>query len=121
MVPLSEPIRSSPAYRRTQTGGNATKTIKLIVASATALNFVSSPALTQQNLWGAVAKVDEPNGTISIQQTQTGTVGANTGTTGEDFKARDGLLFNALQVGDKVEFSVSETDGAKTITKLQKQ
>ena len=44
MVSLSEPIRSSPACRRTQTGGNATKTLKLIVASATALNFVSSPA-----------------------------------------------------------------------------
>jgi len=36
-------------------------------------------------------------------------------------KAQDGLLFNALQPGDKVTFTVSEVNGTKTITKLNKQ
>jgi Cu/Ag efflux protein CusF len=41
--------------------------------------------------------------------------------TSEDFKVKDGLLFNALQVGDKVKFSAEQENGAKTITKLEKR
>ena len=39
----------------------------------------------------------------------------------EDFKVSDGLRFNALQPGDKVQFSVEQANGAKTITKLEKR
>jgi hypothetical protein len=34
---------------------------------------------------------------------------------------QDGLLFNSVQAGDKVAFTVDEIGGVKTITKLQKQ
>jgi Cu/Ag efflux protein CusF len=88
---------------------------------ATAIVIISSGALAQQALTGSITKVDELNGKITIQQTQSGTVGANTGGAAEDFKVQDGLLFNAFQVGDKVVFTATEVGGVKTITKLEKQ
>ena len=69
---------------------------------------------------GTISGVDEVSGKIAIQQTLGGTVGANTGGTSEEFKVQDGL-FNSVQVGDKVTFTVDEIGGVKTITKLQKQ
>jgi Cu/Ag efflux protein CusF len=78
--------------------------------------LVATGASAQQAMKGTIAKVDEPNGTISIQQSSTGTVGANSVTTAEDFRVRDGLMFNALRMGDKVTFSVELDNGAKTIT-----
>jgi Cu/Ag efflux protein CusF len=88
---------------------------------ATAIVAVSSAALAQQALTGSVAKVDEANGKLTIQQTQSGTVGTSTGGAAEDFKVQDGLLFNALRPGDKVVFTVTEVGGLKSITKLEKQ
>jgi Cu/Ag efflux protein CusF len=87
---------------------------------ATAIVIISSGALAQQALTGSITKVDEANGKITIQQTQGGTVGT-TGGVAEDFKVQDGLLFNALQPGDKVVFTATEAGGVKTITKLEKQ
>jgi Cu/Ag efflux protein CusF len=88
---------------------------------ATAMVVISSGALAQQALTGSIAKIDEANGKITIQQTQSGTVGTTTGGAAEDFKVQDGLLFNAVQPGDKVVFTATEVGGVKTITKLEKQ
>ena len=88
---------------------------------ATAIVVISSGAWAQQAITGSVTKVDEANGKIAIQQTQSGTVGTSTGGAAEDFKVQDGLLFNAVRPGDKVMFTVTETGGVKTITKLEKQ
>ena len=95
------------------------KIAKIILA--TAIVVISSDALAQQALTGSVTKVDEANGKIAIQQTQSGTVGTSTGGAAEEFKVQDGLLFNAVQPGDKVVFTVTEAGGVKTITKLEKQ
>jgi Cu/Ag efflux protein CusF len=84
------------------------------------LTAISSAALAQQTLTGTVTTIDRINGTIAIQQTQSGTVGANTAGATEQFKAPDGML-NTLHAGDKVTLSVSETGGTKTVTKLEKQ
>lgn len=97
------------------------KTTKTILASAMVLALVSSGALAQQALTGSITKLDESNGKITIQQTQSGTVGANTGGAAEDFKVQDGLIFNAFQLGDKVVFTATDVGGVKTITKLQRQ
>jgi Cu/Ag efflux protein CusF len=97
------------------------KITKTVLASAMLLAIVGTGALAQQSLTGSITKLDESNGKITIQQTQTGTVGATTGGAGEDFKVQDGLVFNAFQVGDKVVFTSTEVAGVKTITKLQKQ
>jgi Cu/Ag efflux protein CusF len=58
---------------------------------------------------------------VAIQQTQSGTIGANTGGAAEEFKAQEGLSLDKLHAGDKVTFSATETSGIKTITKLQEQ
>jgi Cu/Ag efflux protein CusF len=97
------------------------KIAKLILASALAIPMICSGALAQQTRTGTISRVDQPNGKIAIQPTQGGTVGANTSGASEEFKVQDGLLFNALQAGDKVTFTADEIAGVKTITKLQKQ
>jgi Cu/Ag efflux protein CusF len=94
---------------------------KITLVGAVTLVLGASGALAQQTLTGSITKVDEANGKVTIQQTQSGTVGASTGAAAEDFKVQDGLMFNALQAGDKVIFTVTENGGVKTITKFQKQ
>jgi Cu/Ag efflux protein CusF len=96
------------------------KIAKMVLATAT-IAFIGSGAMAQQALTGAITKLDESNGKITIQRTQTGTVGANSGGAAEDFKVQDGLIFNAFQVGDKVVFTATDVGGVKTVTKLQKQ
>lgn len=95
--------------------------IAKVVLPVLAVTLISSAALAQQTLTGSVTKIDEPNGKITIQQAQSGTAGSGATGTAQDFKVQDGLLFNALQAGDKVSFTVADVDGVKTITKLQKQ
>jgi Cu/Ag efflux protein CusF len=95
--------------------------VKSPFAGAVVLILSASGAMAQQALSGSITKLDEANGTVTIQQTETGTVGSNAARSNDDFKVQDGLLFNAMQVGDKVTFSATEDGGVKTITKLQKQ
>jgi len=95
------------------------KIAKVILAGTAALTIISSATLAQEALTGTLTKVDRINRTVAIQPTQSGTTGANTGAA-EEFKAQDGLSLETLHAGDKVTFSVTETGGIKTITKLQK-
>ena len=97
------------------------KIAKIILAGAAALTIISSATMAQQALTGTLTKVDRINRTVAIQQTQEGTIGANTGGAAEEFKAQAGLSLDALHAGDKVTFSATETGGIKTLTKLQKQ
>ena len=94
---------------------------RIILASAAAIAVISSGALAQQALTGSITKIDQANGKITIQRIQSGTVGANAGGAADDLKVQDGLLFNALQAGDRVIFTATEIDGVKMIIKLQKQ
>jgi hypothetical protein len=91
-----------------------------MVLAGSMLMVMSSVTLAQQALTGTVTTVDRINGMIAVRETQSGTVGANAGGATEQFKVGDGLL-NTLHAGDKVTFSISETGGTKTITKLEKQ
>jgi hypothetical protein len=88
------------------------------------LAVMSSVTLAQEALTGTVTMLNRINGTITIQLTQgdteSATVGANTGGAAELFKVQAGML-TALHAGDKVTFSVSETGGTKTITKIEKR
>ena len=93
----------------------------IVLAGTATLTIISSEAWAQQALTGMLTQVDRIHGTVAIKQTQNGTTGANTGAAAEEFKAQDGLSLDALHAGDKVTFSVTETGGVKTITKLQKQ
>jgi Cu/Ag efflux protein CusF len=93
--------------------------IKMVLVGSM-LMVTSSVALAQQALTGTVTTIDRISGTIAIQQTQSGTVGANTGGSAQQFKAQE-VLLDTVHVGDKVRFSVSETGGKKTITKIEQQ
>jgi Copper binding periplasmic protein CusF len=83
-----------------------------------ALTVVGSAALAQQALTGTITTIDRLSGTIAIAQTQSGTVGANSGGSAGPFKAPEGLLEN-VHVGDRVKVSIAETGGKKTITKIE--
>ena len=94
---------------------------KMIFAGVAAIPVFCSGALAQQTRMGTISGVDTAAGKIAILPSPGGTVGANTGSTSEEFKVQDGLLFNSVQAGDKVAFTVDEIGGVKTITKIQKQ
>jgi len=93
---------------------------KIVLAGAAALTLIGSAALAQQALTGTVTQINRISGTIAIQQTQSGTVGASSGGAAQEFKVQ-GTLLETLHAGDKVTFSATETGGTKTITKLEKQ
>ena len=95
------------------------RTARIILASAMALTVCLPAAMAQQTIEGMITKINRLNGTIAIQQTQSGTVGANTAA--EEFKVQDASLLEPLHAGDRVTFSVAESGGVKTITKLQRQ
>jgi Cu/Ag efflux protein CusF len=97
------------------------KRAKTILAGAALMLLSCSSVMAQQSMTGTISKVDEANGKVAIQQTQAGTVGASSGGAAEEFKVQDGLVFNAIKPGDKVSFTVTDSGGVKTITKLEKQ
>ena len=80
---------------------------------------VARTAALAQQATGTITKVDEEKGTISIQLTQGGTVGGSRAV--QEFEPQDGLLFNAVRAGDKVSFTIFESNGKKKITKLCKE
>ena len=94
---------------------------KIVLAGTAVLTIIGSAALAQQALTGMITKIDRINGTIAIQREQSGTVGANTGGAAEEFKAQDRSSLDAVHAGDRVTYSITETGGIKTVTKLQKQ
>jgi hypothetical protein len=97
------------------------KVANIILASAATVTIIGSAALAQQKLTGTITELDRLNGTIAIQPTQNGTVGAATGAGAEKFKTQDGALLGSLHAGDKVVLTVIEKDGVKMITEAQKQ
>jgi Cu/Ag efflux protein CusF len=97
------------------------KIAKIILAGTAVLTILGSAALAQQALTGTVTQVDRISRTVAIRQTQSGTVGANTGGAAEEYKAQDGLSLETLHAGDKVTFSASEKGGVKTLTKFVAQ
>ncbi|MBR2117816.1 MAG: copper-binding protein [Pseudomonadota bacterium] len=97
------------------------KIASIVLAGTMVLTIISSAALAQQALTGMVTKIDRIKGTIAIQQEQSGTVGTSAGGAVEEFKAQDRSALDAVHAGDRVTYSITETGGMKTVTKLQKQ
>ncbi len=90
------------------------------ILAGSVLTVISSMASAQQPLTGTVTTINRISGTIAIQQTQSGTVGANSGGATEQFKAPEALL-KSVHAGDRVTFTVGEGGPTKTITKIEKQ
>jgi Cu/Ag efflux protein CusF len=82
---------------------------------------MAQQTMAQQTIEGMITKINRLNGTIEIQQMQSGTVGANPGAATEEFKVQDGSMLEPVHAGDKVTYSAVESGGVKTITKLEKQ
>jgi hypothetical protein len=93
---------------------------RIILTSVMALGICVPAAVAQQAAEGIVTKINRLNGTIAIQQTQSGTVGASTTAAAEEFKVQDGSLLEPVHAGDRATYSATESGGVKTITKLQK-
>jgi Cu/Ag efflux protein CusF len=96
------------------------RTTTIILAGATAVSIFGTAALAQQGMSGTITQIDRLNGTISIQQTPSGTVGAGSNAV-QEFKVQDANKLEPFHAGDKVNFSAAEGSGAKTITDLKKQ
>jgi hypothetical protein len=103
----------------------------IILAGCAAFIVLGSAASAQTPMTGTVTRIDRLDGTIAIQlqrtqaqtSAQSGTVGANTGGgAAEEVKTRvQGSLLNTLHAGDRVKFSLTETDGTKTIANVERQ
>ena len=94
---------------------------KFFLAGATAIPVLMSTAYAQQTLTGTIITLNRLTGTITIQQTQQGgSVGASTGGATDEYKVQDRPQLENWHAGDRVSFTVSESGGTKTITKLEK-
>src|ERR1700678_69182 len=100
---------------------NAMTISKILSVGVVALAIVSSAAFAQQARNGTITGINRLNNTVAIRQTQDGTVGANTGGAAEEFKVGSGVSLDSLHAGDRVSFSASGSDEAKTITKIDRQ
>ncbi|MBR0686266.1 copper-binding protein [Bradyrhizobium manausense] len=97
-------------------------TAKIILAAAAATTVLASSAFAD-DMTGTVTSINRLNNTISIQQTQKGTVGGSAGGAGalQQFKAKDAAMLDAVHAGDRVTYSATDADGAGTLTTLKKQ
>ena len=94
------------------------KLARLILAGSM-LTIISSVTWAQQPLTGTITTIDRISGTIAIKQAQSGTVGASADGPVEKYKVQ-GSMLDTVHAGDRVSFTVSESGGTKTITKIGK-
>jgi hypothetical protein len=101
--------------------------IAVLAIVASAASAQQTPTAPQQSAKGAqqgpvwmLTEVNRLNGTVAIRQVQNGTVGASASGTTERFKVQ-GVSLDDFHAGDRVTYSVTDTGGTKTITKLQKE
>ena len=95
-----------------------------IVSAALMMILVGiSPSFSQESTLvnGEVTKIDEPAGKVTIKHGPIASLNLNEDGKTDDFRPKDGLLFNALKVGDKIRFTAERTNGELTIVKLEKQ
>ncbi|MGB3448243.1 MAG: copper-binding protein [Xanthobacteraceae bacterium] len=111
--------RLSNVMTRPTTGSLMMKLAKTVLAGAM-VAALGSAALAQEPRTGTVTVLDRLNGSITIQQPQSGTTGANAEGVVERFKIPLKMLDN-VHAGDKVKFSVTEANNTKTITKIEAQ
>src|ERR1700723_2977239 len=104
-----------------QERGNAMKIARIVSVGAAALFVLSSGALAQQARTGTITGINRLTNTIAIRQAQDGTVGANTSGGAEEFKIGSGIRGEGPRGGTRVSFTAPGPDGAKTITRVDRQ
>jgi len=92
-------------------------------AALFALTVSPIPSLGQESaqVTGEIVKIDERAGKVSIKHGPIASLNLNEDGKTDDFRPKDGLLFNALKVGDKIRFTAERANGELTIVKLEKQ
>jgi Cu/Ag efflux protein CusF len=83
--------------------------------------MLASAAFAEDNITGTITGINRLNGTIAIQQPQTGTVGGSGGGAVREFKVKDANMLENVHAGDRVTFSATGNEGSQTITALKKQ
>jgi Cu/Ag efflux protein CusF len=96
-------------------------TARLFLAGVAALGTLMTAALADDNITGTITGINRLNGTIAIQQTQSGTVGGGSGGSVRQFKVKDVGMMESVHAGDRVTFSTTGGEGSETITTLKKQ
>jgi protein-tyrosine-phosphatase len=74
-------------------------------------------ALPEQMVRGMVTAIDERNDRIALRLPNDSSEDFKV----EDFKVRDGLVFNSVRFGDRVKVTMESIDGARTIVELTKE
>ena len=102
-------------------------TARIFVATAAAIGMLASTAYAEDDMTGMITQINRLSSTIAIQPVQkatVGTVGTSAGNAVgpvQEFKAKDAAMLDSVHAGDRVTFATSESNGTKTLTKLQKQ
>jgi len=94
------------------------KVIPTIAASITFM-IISSVVPAQESQTGIVKQIDRLNGTIAIEQSQSGTTGGSAGLV-KQYKVQ-GSSLEELHAGDQVSFSAAQAGGYDTIIKIDKK
>jgi Cu/Ag efflux protein CusF len=100
------------------------KTASIMITVA-AIALGGSASAQQQDSAGTITGINRLTSTVAITPTESSTVGSNGPASApapsEEFKVKDGALLDAVHAGDRVTYTAAETDGVKTITKLDRQ
>jgi Cu/Ag efflux protein CusF len=99
----------------------AMKTATFLLAGIASLTILGSVAFAQDDQTGQVTQVNRLNNTVAIRPIQSGTVGANTAGSEQQFKVKDGVSLEDLHAGNRITYSTTETGGTKTLTKFKVQ
>ena len=94
--------------------------VRIVSIGAAAFLAVSSAAFADQAHTGTITQVNRLNNTIAIRPTQEGTVGANANGPSEQFKVGSGISMDTWHAGDRVSYSASGDENAKTITRIDR-
>lgn len=94
--------------------------VRIVSVGAAVFLTVSPAAFAEQAHTGTITEINRLNNTIAIRPTQDGTVGANANGPSDQFKAGSGVSMDAWHAGDRVSYSASGNEGAKTITKIER-
>jgi hypothetical protein len=100
-----------------------------LVLAGTAAFFVAGATASAQDQnakpngqqSGQVTLVNRLTNTIAVRPIQDGTVGTNAAGTAQEFKVKDGLSLEDLHAGNRINYSVTESGGTRTITNFTKQ
>lgn len=97
------------------------KLAKFVLVGTATLMLAGSAAFAEEDQTGQVTKINRLNNTVAIRPIQSGTVGANSVGTEQEFKVKDGVSLEDLHAGNRITYSVTETGGTRTLTKFKKQ